>query len=105
VNKTTGECGVGFGRSYSPNEIRSEVFAFDWQRAGIEFAGEVNAAKARAKPNKKLTEDEATKLMFEHFRDNKASLPPSIKNFRREIISLIMSGVAPEEAFAQVLTQ
>jgi hypothetical protein len=105
VNRSTGECGVGFTRSFNPDEARAQVFAYDWRSVETEFTGEVAAAKERRKPKKEITEDEASMLMYKYFSENKAALDPAIRNFRRQIINLIMSGAEPKNAFAQVLTQ
>lgn len=105
VNKSTGECGEGFTRSFNPDDARAQVFAYDWQKVETEFTGEVAAAKERSKPKKKITEEAASRMMYEYFAANKASLNPSVKNFRGQIINAIISGVEPSEAFAQVLPQ
>ena len=103
VNKTTGECGKGFTRSFDPEEARTRVFAYDWQGVETEFTGEVATTRERIKPRKEITEEVAAKLMFEYFAANKAVLPISVRSFRTQIITLIMSGEKPSDAFAQAL--
>jgi hypothetical protein len=55
------------------------------------------------KRGKKVKEPEALKAMHEHFQANRANLPPSIRNFREMIVTLIMEGIEPEVAFSKVL--
>jgi rRNA processing protein Krr1/Pno1 len=38
--------------------------------------------------------------MSTYYQQNKASLPPSIRKNREQIVELIMEGFSPEEAFA-----
>ena len=51
------------------------------------------------------TRAEAKKLMWEYYRDNKASLPKWIGEFREEIIEGLVSGNSLEVAFGQVLDE
>ncbi len=103
VNKTTGECGTGFTRSYNPEEARAKVFGHDWGAVSTEFTGAVSAARDRVKPKKALSHDQAACLMSEYYMANKATLPASVRAHREEIIRLVMSGVRPQDAFTQVL--
>lgn len=105
INKATGECGVGFTRNFNPQEARARVFAHEWQSVSTEFTGAVAAAKERSKPRRNVTEESAGQLMYAYFNAHKSSLPASVKNHRQEIIRLIMAGIEPSEAFAQVLRQ
>ena len=100
VNKTTRECGVGFTRTFDPEEVRAQVFAFDWRDVSTEFTGVVAAARERAKPRKRVTANAAGKLMFEYYAANKVNLPPSVRDHRDQIIKRIME-VQVSEAFTQ----
>lgn len=44
VNKTTGECGIGFTRSFDPEDARTRVLAFNWEGVSEEFSGAVMEA-------------------------------------------------------------
>ena len=55
------------------------------------------------KRNKKMKEPEALKAMHEHFQANRAALPPTVRDYRDVIVTLIMSGIAPDVAFAKAL--
>jgi len=103
VNKATGECGVGFTRSFDPEDARATVFAHDWEGVSAEFTGAVAAARERSRPRKAITHEKALVLMSEYFMEHKATLSPSVRNHREQIIQLIMSGLTPGEAFAEVL--
>jgi len=45
------------------------------------------------------TRAEAKKLMWEYYRDNKASLPKWIGEFREEILGNLISGVDVKSSF------
>jgi hypothetical protein len=52
-----------------------------------------------AKKNGTRTRTEAKKLMWEYYRDNKASLPKWIGEYREEIIDNLIFGETTEIAF------
>lgn len=103
VNKTTGECDIGFTRSFNPEEARASVSAFDWRSVSTEFTGAVAAARKRSAPRKKRTEAAAAQVMYEYFTANKSSLPTDIKKYRPQILRLLIEGEEPSEAYAQGL--
>jgi hypothetical protein len=55
---------------------------------------------ARRRPK----EPEARELMAGHYRENRDRLPPVVREYREEIVELIMSGMSAEQAFAFVLS-
>jgi predicted DNA-binding ribbon-helix-helix protein len=105
VNKTTGECGTGFTRNFDPEEARAQVFGHDWETVSTEFTGAVMAARERVLEPKKqaLNHDQAARLMSDYYMANKATIPAAVRAHRETIIQLMMSGISPQEAFAQVL--
>jgi hypothetical protein len=100
INKGSGECGIGFTRSFNPKAAREEVFSFDWSTIATDFDGFVKNTETAIKPRKSVKEAKALELMFSHYQQNKASLPPSIRESREQIVECIMEGFSPEEAFA-----
>jgi hypothetical protein len=52
--------------------------------------------------NKKTTRTraEAKKLMWEYYRDNKSTLPTSVRKYRREILDMLMIGDSIQSAFS-----
>ena len=52
INKGSGECGVGFTRSFDPKAAREEVFAFDWNAVTTDFDGFVKHTETAIKPRK-----------------------------------------------------
>jgi hypothetical protein len=99
INKESGECGIGFTRSFDPKAAREEVFSFDWSAVTTDFDGFVKRAETAIKPRKPVKEAKALELMSTHYQQNKANLPPSIRESREQIVELIMEGFSPEEAF------
>ncbi len=99
INKSLGECGSGFTDYFDPEKVRAEVFAFDWSNVRPEFDLYIKAAEQKATPRKKVKRPDATKLMAEYYKENKHQYPDSIKQYREEIIVMIMEGLTPEKAF------
>ncbi|MBB5271289.1 hypothetical protein [Quisquiliibacterium transsilvanicum] len=100
INKGSGECGIGFTRSFDPKAAREEVFSFDWSAVTTDFDGFVKHTETVIAPRKPVKEAKALELMAAHYQLHKASLPPSIRESRDQVVELIMEGFNPEEAFA-----
>jgi len=99
INKGSGECGIGFTRSFDPAVARKEVFSFDWSAVSTDFDGFVQHTENAIKPRKPVKEAKALELMSAYFQANRATLPSSIREHREQIVELIMEGFSPEEAF------
>ena len=105
VSKQSGECGIGFTRSFDPVAARDEVYNYDWSKVKLEFAGYVAEGRKSVKPAKvkKLTYEQAAKQMFDHYSSKKADLSPEIRRNRDSIIAMIIEGIDVEDAFREVL--
>jgi hypothetical protein len=103
INKGTGECGVGFTRSFDPVATREQVFAFDWTNVSTDFDGFIKVAEADVAPRKRIKESKALEMMSAYYMANRDSLPKSIREHRELIVELIMEGFSPESAFDQAL--
>ena len=101
ISQGTGECGIGFTRTFDPVAVREAVFAFDWSNVTLSFGGFVAARTTKLVPRKKVNEDKALEIMSSYFYANKASLPESVRNHREYIVERIMEGFSPDEAFAE----
>ncbi|TXH37991.1 MAG: hypothetical protein E6Q94_02155 [Burkholderiaceae bacterium] len=99
INKGSGECGIGFTRSFDPAAARKGVFAFDWSAVSTDFDGFLQHTENAIKPRKPVRESTALELMSAYFQANKATLPSSIREHREHIVELIMEGFSPDEAF------
>lgn len=58
-----------------------------------------------AKKLRNPTEAEARQLLASYYQENKASLPPDIRQHRDFILELIEQGISAEEAFASAIAQ
>ncbi len=105
ISKTTGECGVGFTRSFDPKAAREKVFAFDWSKVTTDFDGFVKHTETSITPRKKVKEPEALALMSAYFQLHRDQLPQTIRKQRELIVELIMEGFSPEEAFTQAAAE
>lgn len=52
-------------------------------------------------PPKRMTAEEARHSMYHYYQANKAALPASVKDYRDDIIKLILAGRTAEEAFVE----
>jgi len=103
INKGTGECGVGFTKSFDPVATREQVFAYDWSNVSVDFDGFIKVTEAEIAPRKRVKESKALEMMAAYYRTHKDSLPRNVREHRELIIELIMEGFAPDQAFAQAL--
>ena len=101
IGKGSGDCGGGYTKNFDPEEVRKEVFAFDWGSVFKEFDLHIKGLEKTTTPRKPRKKDEAIKLMSEFYFRNKKSLPPTIQSQRDSIIELLMEGVSVEDAFGQ----
>ena len=78
---------------------RMEAFV---EAKGHDVDGNIAAARAEIKRRpKKIKRDEAKKLMVSYARDHRGEIPRLDYVQRDKLIKMIMSGLTPEEAFAQ----
>lgn len=101
INKGSGECGVGFTQHFDPVAAREKVFAFDWSTVSTDFDGFIKHTETVIIPRKRLKKPEAVKVMVEFYRQNKETLPLSVRDKRDFIVELLMEGFSAEEAFSQ----
>ncbi|BDB28905.1 hypothetical protein CTP10_R63180 (plasmid) [Cupriavidus sp. P-10] len=59
---------------------------------------DTDATPVKRKPK----EPEALEMVAAHFRAHKAELPNEIRNYRDELVMLVMEGMSPEKAFQMV---
>ncbi len=103
VNKSSGECGQGFTRSFNPTEVRTKVYSFDWSNVATEFDVFVANTKTAIIPRKAIKDSEARERMYNYYVNNKDQLPKNITEFREFIIDMLKEGFKEEEAFSAAL--
>lgn len=111
INQGSGECGVGFTRSFNPETARDAVFAFDWSTAKTGFGVFLDGIRTtlqqpkpvKVKTKTKVNLQKARELMYDYYKLHKNNLPSSISKKSDLIVNLIMTGLSPEEAFTQAL--
>lgn len=111
VNKSTGDNGDGFKRSFDGDSVRQQVADFDWNSVQVNFESFIatekdaallrDAAKRAPKP-KRVKEDVARQMWWDYFKDNRASLGDIDERRKEAIIRLIMACCSVEEALQQV---
>lgn len=101
ISKGTGECGIGFTKSFDPVATREKVFAFDWSEVSTDFDGFIKVKEKEIAPRKRVKEPNALKIMSDYYMANKTTLPKNISDFREIIVELLMEGFTPEVAFTQ----
>ncbi|MFM9989869.1 MAG: hypothetical protein ACKVOY_00415 [Burkholderiaceae bacterium] len=111
VNKTTGDNGRGFAKSFDGDSVRQQVSAFNWHSVQISFSEFLNeetqqyiqrqAEKAQKKP-KKIKEPEAREIWWAYYQPNKQAIGKISDSEKEQIIQLIMVCVSPADALAKV---
>jgi hypothetical protein len=106
ISKSAGECGAGFLKSFDPEAVRKEVYAFDWHVISSDFSGfvEVTQKEISARKAPKIKEPEALQMMHTYYKAHKDTLPKNIAEYRPLIIELLMAGLSPEQAFEQAVS-
>ena len=102
VNRLRRRPGEGYTGDWEAD--KRAVAAFDWSTADARlaaFVGERREAVPKNLPRRK--EDPARELLFAHFRDNRTAYPTVTQIDREEIVNLLMEGLEPADALAQVL--
>jgi len=102
VNRATGRPGPGYPGNWEVD--KGAVAAFDWSTADARLAayvGERRQAIPEALQRRK--EAASRELLFVHFRDNRAAYATVTQVDREEIVNLLMEGLEPADALAQVL--
>ncbi len=105
ISKGTGECGVGFTRSFDPVAVREQVFGFDWSEVTLDFDGFVKQTEKSIVPRKKIKEPQALELMAAYYQAHKETMPLTIRRQRELIVELIMEGFSAQDAFSQAATE
>lgn len=103
VNKSSGECGQGFTRSFNPTEVRNTVYEFDWSNVTTEFDTFVAKTKTAIIPRKTVKEPEARELMYQYYLAHKTNVPKNISDHREFIIDMIKEGFSVEAAFDRAI--
>ena len=104
INKTDGECGSGFTKSFDPVAAREKVFAFDWSAVSTDFDGYIKYTEKAITPRKRVKRDAAKVMMSDYYNAHKTQLASNIAEKRELILELIMEGFSPAEAFSEAST-
>lgn len=102
VNKATGTPGPGYTGDWEAD--KGAVAAFDWSTADARlaaYAGERRAALPKQLPRR--TDPAAREELFVHYRNNRAAYAAVTEIDKQEIVNLLMEGLVPADALAQVL--
>lgn len=99
VGKGSGECGVGFTRSFDPETVRKQVYEFDWSEVKTNFEGFLSTTEVKLKPRKRLKRKEALEAMFEYFASHRNDLPSEIRDYREYLLEAIEEGIDVADAF------
>lgn len=102
VNRLTRKPGPGYPGDWEAD--KRAVAAFDWSTADARlasYAGERREALPRRRPRR--TDRAAREELFAHYRDNRAAYATVTEIDKQEIVNLLMEGLDPADALAQVL--
>jgi hypothetical protein len=103
INKNKGECGTGFTDHFDPEQARKIVYLFDWRNVENDFVIYIESVEKQITPRPRISKDQAKNIMSIYYKENKNSLPLSIKKYREKIIELLMEGSQPEKVFEEIV--
>ena len=105
VNKTTGDNGKGFTRSFDGDAVRAEIAAYDWEKVQVDFdlfidreRLEAELRQQRAVKPKRIKEPEALGMWWDYYKDRKSSLAWVTPTHKEMIIQKIMDGQTIEQS-------
>lgn len=109
VNKSTGDNGEGFKKSFDGEVVRKKVSDFDWSEVKLDFDsyifGEKIALEQRIKNShkiRKIRESEARVIWWEFCKENRKEVSVVTYDEKEKIISLIMICQSPSDALISV---
>lgn len=85
-----------------PEAEQARVAAFDWSEVEAEFSLQVAIWRKAAEKPLRRKREEAVTLMAAYYAQNKAKLPPAIRNRREQLIAELMAGEDVADVFAAV---
>jgi len=99
VSADTGEVGSAFGAN--PEQVRTEVAAFDWRAVSEEFDLHIDGLRKNIATlaRRKISREAAKKEMSDYYLAHSATMPKDISNKRESIIALLCDGMSAQEAF------
>lgn len=99
INRDSGTSSLQGASEQFTLEAQLKAFEFNWSDCADEFSQYIAELNKSCQKNRKLTEDEALKKMFEFYLNHKDDFPQSLREHRESIKSLMMSGISAEDAF------
>ncbi|MFL9913974.1 hypothetical protein PQR75_00910 [Paraburkholderia fungorum] len=103
VNAKTGAPGESDPLRHIADELQQQAFAYDWDSQSTAFDAHIVEEAARATPLVKRKKPDAEHLLFQYYANNKADLPADIKQYREDILDLLIEGHEVADAFAMAL--
>ena len=102
VNRTRRRPGEGYKGDWEAD--KRAVAAFDWSSADTRLAAfVVDRREAVPKSLPRCSVVQARELLYVHYRDNRAAYATVTEIDKEEIVNLLMEGLEPPDALAQVL--
>ena len=109
VNKATGDNGEGFKKSFDGDTVRQEIAEFDWTQLQLTFDQFIESEmvayqqrELRTRRPKKIKEEAAREMWWTYFKANQAQIQNLTQDQKESIIQMIMRGLDPGDAFAEV---
>lgn len=78
---------------------QQRCFEFDWSTVDEAFDSYGHTSEKAVTPVKRISREQAKRLMSEHYAEHRQAYPTAITSLRETIIENIMNGMATEEAF------
>lgn len=101
VSKGRGRPSEGYKGDWEAD--KRAVAQFDWSTAQARLDAYVVEARRAVTPKKRRTGDEALKLRYEHYTNNRQAYGTLNEDEKQEILTLLMAGVDADPAFQRVV--
>lgn len=105
VNRSTGRPGESYTGDWERE--KQQVATFDWSQAAPELIKFYESVKKEITPRKRIKEEPAREMVWQHFAANRGAYVWSSKEEeqenKQEIVNLVMEGFEAAEAFRRVL--
>lgn len=99
VNGLTDEPGGRYDKRHIAPEVQREAFDFDWKSRSHDFATYIATQRTLVPPLAKRKTGRGRKASLQYYIAHKNELPENIADFRDVILSLLIDGFEPEDAF------
>jgi hypothetical protein len=115
VNRSSGDNGVGFKRSFNGDEVRASIRTYPWEQLKVKLSNEIDKRlsdlssikenTAKKKSFKRKSVDEAALEVWEYYKLHKHAMPKFSQAEKSALIQLVCKRIDVAEAVQQLIDQ